>query len=142
MGCSPSAYMVYGIFIEDDSEMPWVDEDGYQDFEDWYMRDVLKLKMHDDFPQGNYYECGAFEANKKAFKASNIDLLTMFQEGCGQYLIKADSEISAHCWDHERFQPSKLNNSYPEWDTHIKQLCTDYGIDYVKPKWFLVGDYG
>ena len=150
MGQSTDASICYGIPFDEGTEFPW---DDYDDFDDWYLYEVLgykpSIKLYDD--DGEYINGVRPAQNlidkvydeKEVFIENNpkcpVELITHCHHEYPMYIIALrDTEQTANRGTVEEVNPLITHNP-----NIITEFLQKYNIEYTQePKWLLYSYWG
>jgi hypothetical protein len=135
MGHSADAYLMYGYTLgdteaDDLSELPWFDEDGDSDFDD-YLNNLLGVTYND------------YDAMREARKAFGVDLQLSGYEFSTKHLVAAKSVVRVWDYGTESVDIQALLYAQREFDATLDNaLVVMKWTPDAERGWILAAHYG
>ncbi len=134
MGTTTNGQLCFGIMLEWNFEIPWMNDEYGWDFENWWLelkgfKEKYNYKLKKEFLKQNPY-------NK------NIELVNYCHHEALMYIITLE-KLNYLCWGGEPtiIDPLKLNPTQQQKD-EIIVFCKKFLNINDRPKWYLSSYWG
>lgn len=159
MGVSTDGIIAYGILLDEDVELPWIEEgEQYGDEEDWWIDTVHGWKptveiyadtrsgyVNDTKPTKELMD--AYYDEKFAFKKAHplpAEVVNVCSDKYPMWMIVAPGTLH-RAWrgSPETFDPSELTTTRQR-KQELMDFCATYGIETngAEPQWYLASYWG
>lgn len=149
MGVSTNGQICYGVLLEDGAELPWEQEEGGQDIDDWWRNQtgyVPSKPVYDgdgDRLQGiTQDDIEAYYAERRKWDEAHpcpVEMVNVCSGDCPIYIVAIPSTVKSA----RRGYPEKIDVQAdfaldPKLEIELCEFCVKYGIEYEdSPAWYL-----
>lgn len=139
MGVSTNGIVCYGVPIDENTELPWNDEEkDYEDYEEWFYDYLGWNKTYDDFPNSREYW-------KAKIAFTSLSIFSHCSCDCMMYILGIKSSERVASRGYPETLPANLDSliteeAKQELLNFIERLNDDFPelLEKTEPSWLLV----